>query len=154
MRLSRKRFRGQSLVEFALVAPIMLLVIFAIIELARLLHAWVTIENGSRFGVRYAVTGEFEDTYCSGYAGGVCDEHVEREAARIPSIHDAARSGAAGIWVDPTASDGTAGFLKVTVCSNKSGYVFFPSNSSTVTSADCQPHEDAGAPGDRVSVSV
>ncbi|MGD8622400.1 MAG: pilus assembly protein, partial [Anaerolineales bacterium] len=58
------RFRGQTLVEFALVLPVMLLTIFVIIELARLLHAWLAVENGARFGVRYAVTGEYNDTYC------------------------------------------------------------------------------------------
>lgn len=154
MKLFRKPYKAQALVEFALVVPVMLMVIFAIIETARLLHAWITIENGARFGVRYAVTGEYKDTYCAGYDGGVCDEYIERETARIPSIHDAARSGAAGIWVDPGVADGVAGFLKVTVCSNKSGIVFFPPDAGTITSADCQPTEDAGGPGDRVNVTV
>jgi hypothetical protein len=33
--VKRERFRGQTLVEFALVLPIMLLILFVIIELAR-----------------------------------------------------------------------------------------------------------------------
>ncbi|MCJ7824650.1 MAG: pilus assembly protein, partial [Anaerolineales bacterium] len=107
-----RRYRGQTLVEFALVVPIMLLVLFAIIEIARLLFAWVSIENGARFGVRYAVTGEFDDTKCSIFPGGICDTQTERDAARIPSIHDAALSGAAAIWRDPAAVDGQKGFLK------------------------------------------
>jgi len=150
----RPKLRGQTLVEFALVVPIMLLVLFAIIELARLMHAWVTIENGARFGVRYAVTGDYQDPYCAGYPGGVCDDQAEREAARIPSIHDAALSGAAGIWRDPAAPHGQRGYLKITVCSNKAGVVYFPPNPGSETDANCVPTEDAGGPGDRVSVTL
>ncbi|MCK4693936.1 MAG: hypothetical protein KAT23_09895, partial [Anaerolineales bacterium] len=46
------------------------------------------------------------------------------------------------------------GYYKVTVCSNKDGVVYFPSDSNTSTPADCQPGEDPGGPGDRVSVTV
>ncbi len=49
LRSDRKRFRGQTLVEFALVLPVLLLLLFVIIELARLLHAWLAVENGARF---------------------------------------------------------------------------------------------------------
>ncbi|MEJ2013569.1 MAG: TadE/TadG family type IV pilus assembly protein [Anaerolineales bacterium] len=161
----RKRFRGQTLVEFALVLPILLLILFVIIELARLLHAWLAVENGARFGVRYAVTGEFDDTYCSGYPGGVCDDLPEQEAARIPSIVDASESGAVAILRDPTAGQGTSGFFKVTVCSNKmqSGSALFSYHASITPShipAWCEelathnPIQDPGGPGDRVSVTV
>ncbi len=150
----KHRSPAQALVEFALILPILLLVLFTIIETARLLHAWVTVENGARFGVRYAVTGGYEDLYCAGFTGGICNDQTERDAARIPSIRDAALSGAASVWRDPTAPDGTPGFLKITVCSNKTGVVYFPPDVSTSTSADCQPLEDAGGPGNRVSVTV
>jgi hypothetical protein len=146
--------KGQTLVEFALVLPIMLLLLFAIIEIARLLHAWVSIENGARFGVRYAVTGEFEPVHCAGYAGGICDSKAEEDGARIPSIKDNALSGSAGILRDLAAPAGAPGYLKITVCSNKKNIVYFPSDSSTGTSADCQLTEDAGGPGNRVSVTL
>ena len=35
----RRRFRGQGLVEFTLILPVVLLVLFSIIEIARVLHA-------------------------------------------------------------------------------------------------------------------
>jgi hypothetical protein len=150
----RRRYRGQTIVEFALIVPIMLLVLFAIIEIARLLFAWVSIENGARFGVRYAVTGEFDDAKCSVFPGAICDSQTERDSARIPSIKDAAQSGAAAIWHDPAAVDGQRGFLKVTVCSNKTGVLYFPPNPSAGVSADCVPGEDPGGPGNRVSVTL
>ena len=146
--------KGQTLVEFALVLPIMLLLLFAIIEIARLLHAWVSIENGARFGVRYAVTGEYELVHCAGYPGGICDSKAEEDGARIPSIKDNALSGSAGILRDLAAPDGAPGFLKITVCSNKKNVVYFPSDSSASISADCQLTEDAGGPGNRVSVTL
>ncbi|MEE8567471.1 MAG: TadE/TadG family type IV pilus assembly protein, partial [Anaerolineales bacterium] len=146
----RHRFRGQGLVEFALVLPVMLIVIFVIVELARVLHAWLAIENGARFGVRYAVTGEYNDLYCL----GGCDEQAEEDAARIPSAKDAARAGSVAILRNESLLPGQPGYYKVTVCSNKDGVVYFPSDSNTSTPADCQPGEDPGGPGDRVSVTV
>src|SRR3990172_5454519 len=80
--------RLAAAVEFALILPVLLLVIFMIIELARLLHAYLVIENGARYGVRYAVTGEYNGTYCvDGLdAGGTaCDgdgQRSEEDAAR------------------------------------------------------------------------
>ena len=44
--------RSQGLVEFALILPVLLLTIFVIIELARVMHAGLAVENGARFGVR------------------------------------------------------------------------------------------------------
>jgi hypothetical protein len=152
----RKRFRGQGLVEFALILPVMLVVIFVIIELARVLHAWLAVENGARFGVRYAVTGEYDEVYCAVYGNpdGKCWTQTEEDGARIPSIKDAARAGSIAILRDETVPQGTPRYYKITICSNKGGVVYFPSDSDTSTPADCQPTEDPGGPGDRVSVTV
>jgi hypothetical protein len=157
MALSRRkeqRSRGQGLVEFALVLPLVLFTIFIIIEVARVLHAWIAIENGARFGVRYAVTGEFDPDACSVFPDGVCDERSEEDAARLPAIKEATEAGAAALLVDPGAASGQPGYFKITICSNKDGLVYFPADTITKTAADCQPTEDAGGPGDRVSVTV
>ena len=61
----KRRSRAQGLVEFALALPVLLLLIFGIIEFGRLLQAWLALENGARFGVRYATTGEYNPAYCS-----------------------------------------------------------------------------------------
>lgn len=58
------RSLGQSMVEFALILPVLLAVLFGIIEFARLFAAWLSIQNAARFGVRYAVTGRFNPQYC------------------------------------------------------------------------------------------
>ncbi|MCX6072618.1 MAG: pilus assembly protein [Chloroflexi bacterium] len=152
----RRRFRGQGVVEFALILPVMLLVLFVLVELARLLHAWLAIENGARFGVRYAVTGEYNDTYCVDMdtSGTACDVTLERDAARLPSITDAARSGSVAILRDASAAPKTRGYYKVTICSTKTGFMYFPSDSNTMTAAACTPTDDPGGPGDRVWVTV
>ena len=45
--------RAQSMVEFALTLPVLLLLIFGIIEFGRVLQAWLALENGARFAIRY-----------------------------------------------------------------------------------------------------
>jgi Flp pilus assembly protein TadG len=49
--------RGQSLVEFAMVVPIFLLLVFAIIDFGRLLMNQVTLTNATREGARIAAVG-------------------------------------------------------------------------------------------------
>ena len=139
----KRRSRAQGLVEFALALPVLLLLIFGIIEFGRLLQAWLALENGARFGVRYATTGEYNPAYCSDavdafetvrfrnnldpdnpalYAVMTADEKIDgrddcivhtsdgkinnqitnvlQDWARLPSIYDAALSGATGIAWD------------------------------------------------------
>jgi len=48
----RKREDGQSLVEFALIVPIFLLVLFAIVDFGMAFHAWITVTNSAREGAR------------------------------------------------------------------------------------------------------
>lgn len=145
---------GQALVEFSLMLPVVLLVIFIIIDLARLLYAWVAIENAARYGVRYAVTGEYNGVYCLGYPGGQCDDEIEEIAARLTSIEDAARAGSAAVWVDFGALPNEAGYYQVTICSSKAGYVYYPPDQELHIYARCTPGNHPGDPGDRVLVSI
>ena len=54
----RRNQRGQSLVEFAFVMPIIVLVIVAFIEIGRAVFAWNTIANAARQGARVAVVNQ------------------------------------------------------------------------------------------------
>lgn len=56
---------GQSLAEFALIAPIFFLLIFGIVDLSRAFQAYVTVQEAARGGARYAVTGRID---CTGIA--------------------------------------------------------------------------------------
>jgi hypothetical protein len=48
------------MVEFAITLPIMLIMVFGIIEFGRIFQAWVTLQNSARAAARYASTGQFD----------------------------------------------------------------------------------------------
>jgi hypothetical protein len=127
----RSRTPGQALVEFALALPVLLLLLFGVIEFGRLLQAWLTVQNAARFGLRFAVTGEFYPLYCgdaataldledadthNGDPAGDCivpdtfgDDAQDLSAAlvdwaRMPSTRDNARIGATGILLNEATS--------------------------------------------------
>lgn len=54
-RARSRRSRGQALVEFALVAPLFFLLVFAIIEAGRFILYYETLSNATREGARYAI---------------------------------------------------------------------------------------------------
>src|SRR5450432_3024317 len=61
-RSARSRRRGQTLAEFALTTPILLMLLFGIIEFGRIFQAWVTLQNAARAAARYSVTGNYDHT--------------------------------------------------------------------------------------------
>ncbi|MBS4213279.1 MULTISPECIES: TadE/TadG family type IV pilus assembly protein [Neobacillus] len=52
-----KSEKGQSLVEFALVLPVLLLLLFGIVDFGRILHAYLTIDHAGREAARAASIG-------------------------------------------------------------------------------------------------
>ena len=48
------RSRGQGLVEFALVLPVLLIVLLFAIDFGRAFYSWVILQNASRIGANYA----------------------------------------------------------------------------------------------------
>jgi hypothetical protein len=83
------REKGQTLVEFALILPILLLVIFVIIESGRIFQAYITVQHAAREGARYAITGRWEEEFA-----GVPEE---QGGARVASIEDVARNALSGL---------------------------------------------------------
>ena len=63
MKRSRKRLnRGQGLVEFALILPVLLFIVFGIIDFGRVMVIYAGVSNGAREAVRYgAVPGRRSD---------------------------------------------------------------------------------------------
>jgi Flp pilus assembly protein TadG len=53
--------RGATLVEFAIVAPLLFMLLFGVIEFARLISAYTTVWTGAREGARYATTSGESD---------------------------------------------------------------------------------------------
>jgi TadE-like protein len=52
---SRRKTLGQAMVEFALVAPMFFLVLFAIVEAGRFIFYYETLSHATREGARYAI---------------------------------------------------------------------------------------------------
>jgi Flp pilus assembly protein TadG len=57
MKVEGDREKGQSLAEFALVVPIFLLLIFAIVDFGMGFHAYITVTNSAREGARVGAVG-------------------------------------------------------------------------------------------------
>jgi hypothetical protein len=146
----RIKSRAQGLVEFAVILPIIILAIFSIVELGRLFHAYLALENGARFGIRYAVTGEYDPTYCVGGVNeqGECIYSMDEIPARVASIHEVARAGSESIMRKAEGAVGPAepGYFNVIVC--KPENLIAPAH--TFDSYSCYEGEDPGAAGDRI----
>jgi hypothetical protein len=141
----------------------------AIVELARKLHAYLAIENGVRFAVRYAVTGEYNLIYCVDGPDRVPwpameMDSAEEDAAREPSIEARAAGASASVMRDwtvlctqrPALRD--AGLSTSEVCLCRRRRVGGPDShpvavgSGTFTPAECDPNKmpvaRATVPGD------
>lgn len=99
----KRRFKdspGQALVEFALIISVLLAMIFLIIESARILWAWNTVQNAAREGARYAITGDAERPTCAvdfgtpKFAGGGRDVCTD---LRLASVIEKAHSHLSGL---------------------------------------------------------
>jgi Flp pilus assembly protein TadG len=53
-----KSEKGQSLVEFALIVPILALLLFGIIDFGRIFHAYLTVDHAGREAARAASIGK------------------------------------------------------------------------------------------------
>lgn len=53
----RQHQKGQGFTEFALILPLLLLLLLGVIEAGRVIWAYITVQNAAREATRYAVTG-------------------------------------------------------------------------------------------------
>jgi hypothetical protein len=105
----RRGERGQTLAEFAIVAPIFFLLVFGFVDMARLYQSWVTIQHAAREGARYGVTGR-EDCNVTTPSRTACIEHVARTQTQGLTDSDGDltvgyRSWAYPGYADPPADD-------------------------------------------------
>lgn len=117
-----KKVKGQSLVEFALVLPILLMLLLGIIEGGRIIWAYVTVQNTAREAARYAVTGRpfacSNDTSESVDYTDYCDDPVEGDpwstmvlsTTRLAAIKNVAVEHAKYLAVDTFAKSDISEF--------------------------------------------
>ena len=130
--------KSQALLEFALALPILLMLIFGIIDFALLFQAWLVVENISRQTVRYAVTGDYNDTYCAfaivlgdpsspyydpsfdGTPDCAGDSYqAEQDYARLETIREVSKQWQVALFKNGSASESEKGYLQLTICSNR-----------------------------------
>ena len=80
MNRSRHRTRGQALVEFALVAPIFLLVLFGIVDMSRYVYTLNAIQQVARESARVG-TVPIRPSECSGLGRSGCVKTIAIERA-------------------------------------------------------------------------
>ncbi|WP_161487119.1 TadE/TadG family type IV pilus assembly protein [Neobacillus mesonae] len=56
-----KSENGQSLVEFALILPVLAMLLFGIVDFGRIFHAYLTIDHAGREAARAASVGKSKD---------------------------------------------------------------------------------------------
>ncbi len=135
-RWMRRRQKGQGLVEFALIIPLLLLLIGAIIEFSYAMYTYIALQEMARMGVRYAVTGTYNKGYCddaatalgltaddydatTGYDCNVPSTKTDYEDktnrledwARMLSVRDTAMQGGAAMLYNPAVSGNYQAFL-------------------------------------------
>jgi Flp pilus assembly protein TadG len=64
-RSRRDRSRGQTLVEFALILPVFLMLTLGVVDGARVFNAYISITNAAREGALYAASGTNYTKWCS-----------------------------------------------------------------------------------------
>ena len=109
---SADRSRGQALVEFALIVPIFLLLLFALVDFGRVVYAQQTITQDAREGARAGLVASLDTTV---------------NQATYTKIRTAAKQMAPGVNLTDADIKGKSGTCTATVSdSAASGYCFFP----------------------------
>ena len=72
--------RGQTIAEFAMIAPVVFILLFGFIDVSRAYQAWVTVQGAAREGARYGVTGR-EDCAIAADNRLLCIQHHAAERA-------------------------------------------------------------------------
>jgi Flp pilus assembly protein TadG len=73
----KKQNKGQALVEFALVLPIFLIVVFGIIDFGRILHSWASLNNQC---VNAARAGAKRNSFLFGNSLFLNDSHAGKDS--------------------------------------------------------------------------
>lgn len=72
-----KNCSGQSLTEFALMLPLLIVVLLGVLEVAHIYQAYVTITNAAREGARYGIEHPTDNT-------GIKNHAVQEGSSEIP----------------------------------------------------------------------
>ncbi len=94
-KFSRRSRKGQSLVELALILPLLLMIVMGVIDFGRLFGSYIALQNASREGARFA----------SLYSTTVTVDEIKARA-----ISEAAATGYPGIRADQVLVEPPSGW--------------------------------------------
>jgi Flp pilus assembly protein TadG len=108
----RNRSRGQALVEFAIIVPIFMLLLFALLDFGRVIYAQQTITQDAREGARAGLVAALDSPVTT---------------SSYQKIRDAALKMAPGVSLANANITGSTGQCTATVADSvSSGTCFFP----------------------------
>jgi len=93
----RRRKSAQSLTEFALILPILMLILLGVVDFGRVFYYWTSIANAAREGARYAITHPTAITSTCKADPSNVKYRVKQEAGTTVVLTD---SNIAVYWVD------------------------------------------------------
>lgn len=126
---NRKHPLGQTLVEFALILPTLMIIIMALFEFGRMFQVWLTLQYSAQAAARYATTGQqWVDPGMDPW-----------DSARLAAVKAEAQNNAATLAINPSAGQFEPGYFHVYVYASDSPVV---------------GHEYPGGPNARVVVDV
>ena len=78
--------RGQSLVEFALVLPVLMIMVFGIIDFGMGLRSYISLTNATREGARFAAVGNPAGAYPTDCNGSTTTSVIGRVCVAIEGL--------------------------------------------------------------------
>ncbi len=105
LKIRVKRSVGQTLVEFALVLPVLILIVMGVFEFGRMLQAWLTVQNSAQAAARYATTGQHS----------VAPAVDQWDSVRLAAIKAEALRKAVSLSINNSAGASSAGYFHVNV---------------------------------------
>lgn len=113
--------RGQALIEFILVLPMIFLLIVNLVNFGGFFYAWITVANAARAGANYAIEGP----------SSVSGPGATLSAPTVSQITTVIQNDMAGL---PNLAS-----LSIDICQNKNGTVTTISGTCTSVPSDPEP---------------
>ena len=92
------RPRGQALVEFAIVLPVFMLLLFGLVDGGRLVIEYSTLTNAAKAGARVAIVNQSNSAVCSGERTFKCavEDHAGTIGMEASAVDDLAAPACSG----------------------------------------------------------
>jgi len=113
--------RGQSLVEFSLVLPVLLIIVFGIIDFGMGLRSYISLTNATREGARFAAVGNPAGSFPSQCNGTTTTTVIGRTCVAVEGLN---RSNITSLTV--TYPDGVGPGNSVIVAANYTYHYITP----------------------------